>query len=86
MAVGRPVLYLGPLGSHGGELVTHAQCGWVVAHGDVAAAVTAIEAARRMTNEDRAAMGSRGAELIRCDYAKDAAVGRICEILEGNDE
>lgn len=45
MAVGRPILFLGPERSHVGVLVAAHRVGWSVRHGDTAAAVAAIREA-----------------------------------------
>jgi len=84
MAAGRPVLYLGPQSSHCGELVNRAECGWVVAHGDMPAVIAAIAEARAMGCDARAAMGARGAEVIRRDYSADATIRRISDIVEAS--
>ena len=42
MAVGRPILFFGPLESHVGQIVGPNHLGWQVNHGDVRATVTAL--------------------------------------------
>jgi colanic acid biosynthesis glycosyl transferase WcaI len=82
MAVGRPILFLGPGASHGGELVGSERVGWVISHGDVAAAANAVRAAAGMSDCDRAEFGSRAASVIRSRYARAALRGELCDRIE----
>src|SRR5690606_2619355 len=45
LALGRPILYLGPEKSHVGDILREAQCGWQVGHGEVDRIVASIREA-----------------------------------------
>ena len=49
MAVGRPIVYLGPKESHIGDILAEQDIGWQVDHGDVAGLKAAIAEARRLS-------------------------------------
>src|SRR5262245_32534359 len=82
MAVGRPILLLGPSPSHVSDLLEEHRIGWRVDHGDVAGAVHVLEEIRRTTDEERADMGRRGLEAIRSRLSKRALCGALCDVLE----
>ncbi|MGC9452839.1 MAG: glycosyltransferase family 4 protein, partial [Oceanipulchritudo sp.] len=83
MAVGKPVLYIGPLKSHLGELVSLCGFGWVVDHGEVERLEALIDEIAAMPREEREAMGARGRELIGKSYSAEILAGRFCELVEG---
>lgn len=82
MAVGRPILFFGPPESHAGEILAVHQCGRVVAHGDVAAAVAAIREFVAMLPEERERLGHVAAEAVASQYAQHLLRNRLCNILE----
>lgn len=82
MAVGRPILLLGPSPSHVSDLLEEHRIGWRLDHGDVAGAVRVLEEIRRTTPEERAAMGQRAREAIRSRLSKRALCGALCDVLE----
>jgi colanic acid biosynthesis glycosyl transferase WcaI len=82
MAVGRPILALGPRRSHIADLVHRHQVGWHVEHGDTAAAVAAL---RYIASADAAALGELGARAraaIAQHFDRSALIARFCGILE----
>ena len=82
MARGRPILYLGPPASHVTEMMDEADFGWQVRHGDVAGAVTAIEAilsADRATLEE---LGTRARMLIEGRRTRRISCGRVSDAIE----
>jgi colanic acid biosynthesis glycosyl transferase WcaI len=83
MAVGRPVLYVGPRPSHVTDLLEGRDFGWQVAHGDTARAVAAIDAARRVAPETLRDMGERGRGVVRSDLSQARLCGRVCEEIDG---
>jgi len=82
MAVGRPILLLGPSPSHVADLIDEHRIGWRVDHGDVAGAVRVLEEIRRTTDEERARMGERARQAIRSHLSKRALCGALCDVLE----
>lgn len=81
MAVGRPVLFLGPAASAAGEIVAAHDIGRLVPHGDVAAAVAAILELRSLHGAGLAAMGRRSAALARSDFSQEVSRARFCDIV-----
>lgn len=82
MAVGRPVLYVGPEPSHVSDLLEKGGIGRRVAHGDAAGAVEAIRAFQRMSDEQRRAMGERAQAMIRGSLSREHSLGAFCDALE----
>ena len=82
MAVGRPVLFLGPRPSHVSDLLDGHLIGWHVTHGDVDGAVRAIEGARCTSTEELAAMGDRARALLQRGMNQAMLCGCLCDHLE----
>jgi glycosyltransferase involved in cell wall biosynthesis len=82
MAVGRPILLLGPDPCPAGELVRAGDCGWHVRHGDVAATVAAVRAAASLPEADLQAMGRRAADAVAGRWSRAALRGAVCDLLE----
>lgn len=83
MAVGKPVLFIGPRESHLGELVAENGFGWVVEHGDVEGLATLIDEIAAMPREEREAMGAKGREVLEKSYSADALARQFCDLVEG---
>ncbi len=82
MAVGRPVLLLGPHPSHASEIIEESDVGWHIPHGDVDNAVETIRRIANIDPETLREIGDRAAEVIRTRLSKDALCGAFCDILE----
>ncbi|MDW8261695.1 MAG: glycosyltransferase family 4 protein [Phycisphaerales bacterium] len=82
MAVGRPVLYLGPRPSHIADLLDREDFGRHVAHGDVEGCVNAIYALKNLPEEVRQEMGRRGQRLLAGRLSQQVLCGRFCDGLE----
>jgi glycosyltransferase involved in cell wall biosynthesis len=82
MAVGRPVLFLGPTPSHVSDLLDNHRIGWHVAHGDVDGCVSAIRAAQAATIEERAAMGTRGQAALSQNLSEATLCGRLADQVQ----
>lgn len=82
MAVGKPILYIGPLQSHLGELVSLCQIGWVAGHGDPDKLAALIEEIAALSPEERAAIGERGRALIEGTYNPEVLAGKFVERVE----
>lgn len=83
MAVGRPILLLGPRECHVTDLIAGHDIGWQVDHGDVEAAMRAVREASAMDPERRRAMGERGRHLIAEHLDARDLCRRFCDVLEG---
>ena len=82
MAVGRPILYVGPRPSHVTDLLDRNTIGLPVAHGDVGAAVIAIRALRDAGDADRDAMGLRAQAALRSTLSRRIVSASLCEAVE----
>jgi glycosyltransferase involved in cell wall biosynthesis len=82
MAVGRPILFLGPRPSHVSDLLDRHAIGWHVAHGDVDGAVRAISAARAMAGAELAAMGARARRALRDGLGQAMLCGQVCDHVD----
>lgn len=85
LALGRPVLYAGPRPSHVTDLLNEddpaERIGWSIEHGDVEAAIAAIDAVRAMPQEELAAMGARAAALVQERFDNTAMIDRFGKVV-----
>ena len=82
MALGRPILLLGPDPCHASDLVDENDLGWHIQHGDVDAAISTI---RHMVDQDAgvlAEMGQRGKKIVNEQLSQDILCTRFCDIIE----
>lgn len=84
MAVGRPILALGPRRSHIAEIVSRHDIGFQIEHGDVAGAERALRVLADSPAETRAAMGRRAHAAVQTQYARGKSCGRFCDLLEAS--
>jgi glycosyltransferase involved in cell wall biosynthesis len=77
MAVGRPILFIGPAGGEAAATVDRERLGAVVAPGDVANAVAALE---RLLQDDEA--GPRARTAFERAYDRQVRTAQLAEILE----
>jgi colanic acid biosynthesis glycosyl transferase WcaI len=82
MAIGRPILYLGPPRSHVGDLLAQHPIGWSIAHGEVERAVEVIETARAMPRSDLARMGAVERTVLAESLSQQVLCTRFCDALE----
>jgi len=82
MAVGRPLLYFGPLPSHISDILEAHPIGRCVAHGDVDAAVRAIKELHGAGPAARAEMGNRARAVLRETLGQELLCSRFCDRLE----
>ena len=82
MALGRPILLLGPDPCHASDLVDENDLGWHIQHGDVDAAISTI---KHMVDQDAgvlAEMGQRGKKIVKEQLSQDILCTRFCDIIE----
>lgn len=82
MAVGRPILLLGPSPCHASDVLEEDSIGWRIPTDDadaMAAAVREIMATDRATLD---AMGATAKRLIDKKYSKRALCSQLCDLLE----
>lgn len=82
MAVGRPILFLGPRPSHVSDLIDQHQIGWHVEHGDVDGAIAAIRAMKATHASSLAEQGGRAQTALRSSLSQEILVERLCDRVE----
>ncbi len=82
LAVGRPVLVVGPHPSHAADLVEQYDIGWRADHSDVAGAISAIRACASLSVEERMVMGRRASTAVRDHYSKERLCATFCDLIE----
>ena len=82
MAVARPILFLGPMESHIGDLLRRESIGWSLRHGDVDGAVRFFRELVALPDEELVSRGMRARKLIDAELSKAILCGRFCDILE----
>jgi colanic acid biosynthesis glycosyl transferase WcaI len=82
MAAARPVLFFGPRPSHIADLLDKHQFGLHVDHGDVDAALRAIDELRRKSLDERREMGLVAQHVLEQTLSQDILCGRMCDGLE----
>jgi hypothetical protein len=82
MAVGRPILFVGPRPSHVTDMFDQADIGRAVEHGDVEGCVNAIRTMAELPADQRQAMGSTAARYVGENFDHAMLVTRFCEAAE----
>jgi colanic acid biosynthesis glycosyl transferase WcaI len=82
MAVGRPILLLGPRQSHVGEILDQADVGWQVSHGDLDGAVSALHRIRLLSVSERELIGQNAQRLVREKFDPQRLKSQFCEVVE----
>jgi glycosyltransferase involved in cell wall biosynthesis len=82
LAVGKPILLLGPLESHVGDLLREADIGWQIDHGDIEGAAGLLRRLLQSPAEQLVARGMRGRALVRTKFSKERLCGGFCDIVE----
>jgi glycosyltransferase involved in cell wall biosynthesis len=82
MAVGRPVLLIGPRPSHAADIIERHGIGWRIDHGDADGAVALIQQIAAMPASELAAMGARAQQAIDEHYRKGQLCAALCDVIE----
>lgn len=82
MAVGKPILFLGPSPSHIGDLLQAHAIGRHANHGDVAKVIEILKAFFAMPTAEREEMGLRGQAALRSSLSQNLLCGRLCDAVE----
>ena len=78
MAVGRPILFFGPVPSHVADILHDHPIGWHIAHNDVEGATRAIEEARTSRKREKLAqMGSLAQQVLNQRLSQEKTLRRI---------
>jgi glycosyltransferase involved in cell wall biosynthesis len=81
MAVGRPILLLGPAPSHVADIREAHRCGWQVSHGDVEGAIRTIREILDTSPDTLDEMGQRAREAVRTQFSMNHLKTRFCDLL-----
>jgi colanic acid biosynthesis glycosyl transferase WcaI len=82
MAVGRPILFLGPSPSHVADLLAEHDIGWQVTHGDVAGCVATIRIIRQTQADVMALTGDRAQRALATGLSRGLLCGRMADAVE----
>jgi colanic acid biosynthesis glycosyl transferase WcaI len=82
LAIGQPVLFLGPRDSHIGDIMTDYPIGEIVSHGDVDGVVQAIARLRCMPQSAKTEIETNSAALMRDKFNRAQTMADVCRVLE----
>jgi glycosyltransferase involved in cell wall biosynthesis len=82
MAVGRPVLFLGPERCHVADILAEQEVGWQVRHGDAAALERLVLQILGTARGALDAMGRRAQRTVAERYSKERLCRRFCDVVE----
>ena len=82
MAVGRPILFVGPRPSHVTDLLDGQDVGWQTPHGDAQACADQIEAILEMPREKLRDMGTRARAYVDEKYTQARLLSEFCDGVE----
>jgi colanic acid biosynthesis glycosyl transferase WcaI len=82
MAVGRPIVFIGPKQSHVSEIIAASRCGFTFRHGDVTGTVDAIYALMSVTASERTTMGARASAFAIANHSRKQLLAHLCSVLE----
>ena len=82
LAVGKPILLLGPRNSAAGDIVAGSELGWIVSHGDAAGAEKAIQAAAALGPGERSRMAERIQAAFTADFGFGIARAKVADVLQ----
>jgi len=82
MAVGRPVLLLGPSPCHVSDILERYDVGWQIAHGDVDGAVRRIRELMRSEPGELERRGHRAQRAVAEQFHRSKLCGQFCDVLE----
>ena len=84
MAIGRPILLLGPSPCHVSDITSENEIGWQLDYGDVSRAVEVIRSIRTTDKNVLDEMGRRAHRLVADKYSKEKLLGQFCDTVERN--
>jgi len=82
MAMGRPILLIGPDENHVADILAEHDIGWHVRHGDVEGTVAVLREIAAASPEVLEAKGRRAREVMTGRGGKAGSVARLCDVLE----
>lgn len=82
MAMGRPILLIGPAENHVADILAEHDIGWHVRHGDVDGTVRVLREISGATSDELDEKGHRAREVMLGRGGKAGSVARLCDVLE----
>jgi colanic acid biosynthesis glycosyl transferase WcaI len=82
LAVGRPVLYVGPAPSHISDLLDRFAVGWRVEQGDVDGFVEQLRRTVAISTDDRQNLGRKASQLIEESFSKMSLCKAFCDVVD----
>lgn len=82
MAVGRPILFLGPDKCHVSDILADCHCGWHIKHGDVEAAEQVLRQILRTSRDELAIKGKTAKQWTMNRFGDAPYCGEFCDVLE----
>jgi nucleoside-diphosphate-sugar epimerase len=82
MAVGRPILLVGPPENHVADILAEHDIGWHLLHGDVEGAVRVLKEIAAMPREELVAKGMLARSVMTARGGKTGSVARMADIVE----
>jgi hypothetical protein len=82
MAMGRPILLLGPANNPIADLLDRADIGWRVSHGDVDGAERILREISAASPAELKAKGDRARALLDSIGSREVSIRRVCDVLE----
>lgn len=82
MAVGRPILLVGPPENHVADIMDEHDIGWHIRNGDIEGAVRVLREIASMPVAELEAMGQRAYDAIVARGGRVAAVSRMADVIE----
>jgi len=82
LAVGRPIIALGPRKSYVGDILAARRVGWLIEHGEVVKLVSLIRELASMAPGMLKDYGIKAREAASIDFSRERLVEQVCVILE----
>jgi len=82
MAVGRPILLIGPDPCHASEILQAHNVGWHIPNGDLDGLLQILRTIRAAPPEELRAMGLRAQEAVRQEFSKAVLCNKFCDVVE----
>jgi glycosyltransferase involved in cell wall biosynthesis len=84
MALGKPILALGPEASHLGDIVHESGGGWIHRHGDVDAVVETLDRFASLPAAEREQIGARAVTCLRSRFRPATLLANVCDLIAGD--
>lgn len=82
MAVGRPILLVGPKTCHVGDILDEHDIGWQATHGDAEGTAATLRAILDTDAADRDRRGRLAQQIISRELSRTTLCGKFCDVLE----